>query len=114
MSFALEIPYNYRYNNGSIVQLYNGQRDYHFYCSALGYPKLQVTWKRNGTEILETFDSNTRVFQQKEKINHRAANSTLCFKEVYVNDAGVYTCESFIEGHDYIATDYVNVEVICK
>ena len=114
ISFLVEFPMSYINNRGSIVQLYKGQKNFHLNCSASGYPRLRVTWKRKDIEISLNSSPNTHVYQKKSRTPPRHASSQLYFEEVYCHDTGEYTCESTIEGHDYVDADYVRVEVICK
>jgi hypothetical protein len=97
----------------SAVELYSGEKYFYIICHGSGYPNPRATWKRNGIEILDLWKSsaNTRVYQQKY-YGITDARSDLHFKKVYCNDAGNYTCEISVGGHDYVDTQYV--ELICK
>ena len=95
------------------VQLYTWENNFRIICYTNGYPNPRVTWKRHGIEILHATNSsvNTSVYQQIHK-DFRYALSELYFKEVYCHDARNYTCETSIEGYDYVRIQYV--ELICK
>ena len=96
------------------IQLYNWQKNLRVACAGSGYPNVRVTWKRNGSEILNSINStlDTRVYQIKYKIEDTVAVSLLHFKEVYCHDAGNYTCESAIDGHDHVDRKYIQLN--CK
>ncbi len=96
------------------VQLYNWQRNLRVVCAGSGYPNVRVTWKRNGSEILSSINStlNPRVYQIRFKSSDTVAVSLLLFKEMHCDDAGNYTCESSIDGHDHVDRKYI--ELNCK
>ena len=93
------------------IQLHSWQRYLRIGCLATGYPDLRVNWKRNGTEIMDN-STVSRVFQVRDTFGIQLAVSWLYFKEVQCRDAGNYTCESFLSGHNYIQR--AHTELICK
>ena len=83
------------------VHIFIGQK-YFIECISSGYPNVRVTWKRNGVEIVDYLNASlsTRVCQRRRKYG----NSELNFKKVYRHDAGKYSCESSIDGYEYVDT----------
>lgn len=53
-----------------------------------------------------------RVFQARQPIGNQHVLIWLYFKEVHCEDAGSYTCESSLAGHDYVAK--AHTELKCK
>ena len=102
------------YISESPFQLFTWQKNLRFVCAGRGFPNIRVTWKRNGSEISNSTNStlNTRVYQQNIKIDSTTVVRLLHFKEVYCHDAGRYTCESWLDGYNYIDTKYI--ELNCK
>jgi hypothetical protein len=92
------------------VQLFIGQEDERVRCRSSGYPNVRVTWKRNGIEIVDYLNrsSNTRVYQ-KRTTRTLSGDSDLHFKKVYWDDAGNYTCESSIDGYDYVDIRHIEL-----
>ena len=92
------------------VQLFIGQEDERVSCRSSGYPNVRVTWKRNGIEIVDYLNrsSNTRVYQKRYK-RTLSGDSELHFEKLYCDDAGNYTCESSIDGYDYVDIRYFEV-----
>ena len=116
ISLDLRVPRLYAHGIGpnNAVELYTWEKNFRIICYTNGYPNPRVTWKRNGIEILSStnISVNTRVYQREIYKWADFARSDLYFKEVYCHDSGNYTCESSIEGYDYIRIQYVHL--ICK
>ena len=53
-----------------------------------------------------------RVFQTRQPIGNQHVLIWLYFKEVHCDDAGSYTCESSLAGHNYVAK--AHTELKCK
>ena len=118
MRFSVDLPYTHIIARGiwqiAEVELYSWEKDFRIDCHSHGYPNPRVTWKRNGIEIVDSLNSsvNTRVYQQRYERDITVIDSYLYFKEVYCHDAGNYSCESSVEGYDYVDIRYI--KLICK
>ena len=95
------------------VELNKWLQGFRVRCHGWGYPNVRVAWKSAPNKILESLNSsaNSRVYQS-EYYSQRDAIFFLHFKEVYCSDAGNYTCETYIDGYDYVHRQ--NIELICK
>ena len=82
-------------------------------CHGWGYPNVKVAWTKVPNNILESLNSSTnaRVYESREHNLYRDI-SYLHFNEVHCDDAGNYSCETSIEGYDYVYTR--SIELICK
>jgi hypothetical protein len=95
------------------VQLNRWLKGFAVRCHGRGYPNLKVAWKKVPNNILESLNSstNTRVYESRDH-GQDYQISYLHFNEVHCEDAGNYTCETSIEGYDYVHTQ--SIELICK
>ena len=95
------------------VELNRWLKDFNIHCYGWGYPGLKVAWKRVPNNILESLNSSTnaRVYERRSH-GQSYLESYLHFNEVRCEDAGIYTCETSIEGYDYVYTR--SIELICE
>ena len=93
------------------VEINKWLKDFRITCYGQGYPNLRVAWISVPNKFLESLNSSARVYKSEY---HSLADAylSLHFKEVNCNDAGNYTCETYIEGYDYVHRK--NIELICK